>query len=115
AGSGPGPERGRSMTRWNAGLARKVTRHETRDTTPASRLSCLVSRVSCLLCLAAGLTGCRQQCFMTQADFNQSQNSVSLSPPGLEYDPHAAISPGPANSPPPMTVTDLNPPIPYIS
>src|SRR5438034_6399550 len=59
AGSGQGPERGRSMTRWNAGLATVAM-------------------------LAAGLTGCRQQCFMTQADFIQSQTAVSLSPPGLE-------------------------------
>ena len=55
---GLGPQRGRSMTRWNAGLA-------------------------AVAMLMAGLTGCRQQCFMTQADFNQSQNSVSLTPSGL--------------------------------
>src|SRR6187431_234306 len=103
------------MSRWNAGLARKVTRHETRDTTFKARVSRFVSRVSCLLCFAAGLTGCRQQCFMTEADFEQSKTSVSLTPPGLEYDPHAAITPGPANSPAPMTVNDLNRPIRYIS
>jgi len=77
------------MMRWNAGLAAVAV-------------------------LAAGLTGCRQ-CFMTEADFHQAKTSVSLSPPGLEYDPHASITPGPANIPAPMNVNDLNRPIRYLS
>jgi outer membrane protein TolC len=73
------------------------------------------ARLAAVAMLMAGLIGCRQQCFMTEADFLQSKNSVSLSPPGLEYDPHAAITPGQLNSPPPTTVNDLNRPIRYIS
>jgi outer membrane protein TolC len=73
------------------------------------------ARLAAVAMLMAGLAGCRQQCFMTEADFLQSQNSVSLSPPGLEYDPHASITPGPANEPAPTTVNDLNRPIRYIS
>src|SRR4029079_11717668 len=73
------------------------------------------ARLAAVAMLMAGLAGCRQQCFMTEADFLQSQNSVSLSPPGLEYDPHASITPGPANEPAPTTVNALNRPIRYIS
>src|SRR5262245_36031770 len=78
------------MTRWNAGLAAVAV-------------------------LAAGLTGCRQQCFMTEADFHQATTSVSLVPPGLEADPHASITPGQWNIGAPTTVNDLNRPIRYMS
>src|SRR4029078_748957 len=73
------------------------------------------ARLAAVAMLMAGLIGCSPQCFMTEADFLQSQTGVSLSPPGLEYDPHASIMPGPANSPAPMTVNDLNRQVRYIS
>src|SRR5207249_4126238 len=85
-----GLRRGRSMTRWNAGL-------------------------TAVAVLVAGLAGCRQQCFMTEADYQSTRNGIYLPPPNLEVDLHASIVPSPGNTPPPMTVRDLNRPVRYLS
>jgi outer membrane protein TolC len=78
------------MTRWNAGLVATAV-------------------------LVAGLAGCRQQCFMTEADYQSTRNNPYVLPPHLESDPHQAIVPSPGNTPPPMTVRDLNRPVRYLS
>src|SRR6476646_7744532 len=68
--------------RWNAGLA--------------------------TVALIAGLAGCRQQSYMTEADAGQFRAAASLVPPDLECDLHGPIVPAAGNTPPPMTVLDTN-------
>jgi outer membrane protein TolC len=68
--------------RWNAGLA--------------------------AVALIAGLAGCRQQTYMTEADVNQFRTPPYLIPPNLESSPHDAILPATSNMPVPMTVNDTN-------
>jgi outer membrane protein TolC len=68
--------------RWNAGLA--------------------------AVALIAGLAGCRQQTYMTEADYHQFRTPAYLIPPDLESNPHASIVPGTSNMPAPMTVNDTN-------
>ncbi|HEX4590763.1 MAG TPA: TolC family protein [Gemmataceae bacterium] len=78
------------MTRWNATLA-------------------------AIAALAAGLAGCRQQCFMSAEDYNGFTNNPALVPPNLASDLHDAIVPGQVSIPKPMDVTDTNREVRYIS
>src|SRR5207248_8760512 len=56
----------------------------------------------------AGLAGCRQQTYMTEADAQQFRAPSSLVPPSLESDVHMAITPAVGNTPKPTTVMDTN-------
>ena len=56
------------MMRWNAGLA-------------------------AIALLAAGLAGCRQQCFMSEEDYAGVTNNANLVPPNLCSDLHQSIVP----------------------
>jgi outer membrane protein TolC len=78
------------MTRWNAGLVATAV-------------------------VAAGLAGCRQQCFMTEADYHATRENPYVLPANLESDPHQAIIPTPGHTPAPTTVIDLNRPARYMS
>jgi hypothetical protein len=73
------------------------------------------ARLAAMALLAAGLVGCRQQCFMTEADFNNSLNNTAVLPPNLESDPHQSIVPAGGITPKPMDVNDLNRPVRYLS
>src|SRR5947208_3493349 len=70
--------------RWNAGLA--------------------------TVALIAGLAGCRQQTYLTEADAHQYSAHPALLPADLESNPHMALTPATGNTPTPMTVIDTNRP-----
>ena len=53
--------------------------------------------------LAAGLAGCRQQTFMTEADYNGVMGKSGLIPDNLHSDLHEAITPAPGTTPKPPT------------
>ncbi len=81
---------GMNTMRWNAGL------------------------LAAAVCMA-GLAGCRQQCFMTEAEYQSCRNSPALLPSDLECNPHDAIVPAVGNTPPPATVLDTDRPVRYMS
>jgi outer membrane protein TolC len=47
--------------------------------------------------------GCKQQCFLTQADYDEFQHTIGL-PPNLANDPSVGITPVIPSVPPPVTV-----------
>ncbi len=65
--------------------------------------------------LAAGLAGCRQQCFMSPEDYNGMMGNPGLIPPNLSSDSHLAITPTPGTTPKPMDVTDMNGEVRYLT
>ncbi|MFO0808402.1 MAG: TolC family protein [Gemmataceae bacterium] len=79
------------MMRWNAGLAAAV--------------------------LAAGLAGCQQKCFMTEADFCTAQMSVAgnFAPKDLECNPHYVLDPAKGPGLRPSTVDDPDRKIRYVA
>src|SRR5262245_194164 len=73
------------------------------------------ARLAAVALLAAGLVGCRQQGFMTEADFNNCGLNNSSVLANLANDPHQSIIPASGNTPKPMDVTDMNRTPRYLS
>jgi outer membrane protein TolC len=73
------------------------------------------ARLAAIALLAAGLAGCRQQCFMTERDYNGLSANPNLVPGNLASDLHLSITPGPGNTRAPMTVVDTQREVKYLS
>lgn len=73
------------------------------------------ARLAAIALLIAGLAGCRQQCFLSEVDYNNSHTNPGLLPPNLESDPHQSIIPASGNTPEPATVNSLDRKVRYLS
>src|SRR5438105_638342 len=73
----------------------------------------LWKNVVVVLALTMALTtGCKQQCFLSECDYNHYS---ALVPPNLECNPAASLSPSGVDIPPPATVLHPEREIRYIS
>jgi outer membrane protein TolC len=70
-------------------------------------------RLAGLLMGSAALAGCKQPLFIAECDYNRC--AIPNLPTAFETDPHAAITPGPADIPAPSTTQDPDRPPRYIS
>src|SRR5262245_4612120 len=61
----------------------------------------------------AAISGCKQQCFLYECDYDQYQK-MGL-PPRLECEPSSCIQPITANVPTPSTINDADRPPRYLS
>jgi outer membrane protein TolC len=71
----------------------------------------------CLVVLAlmlAVVSGCKQQCFLTECDYNHYRNEMNL-PANLDTNPEVAAVPVGAGNPPPRTILDPDRPIRYMT
>ncbi len=60
----------------------------------------------------AAMAGCKQQCFMTEPDYN---HYVNMGEKPLEVDPTASLTPASTDMPPPTTILDTNRKIRYVT
>jgi outer membrane protein TolC len=72
------------------------------------------ARLAAIGLLAAALVGCRQQCFMSEADYNSCSTHPGLIPDNLASDLHQSITPALGTTPKPMDVTDVNRKVRYM-
>ena len=70
-------------------------------------------RLAGLLVGSAALAGCKQPLFIAECDYHRT--AIPNLPTTFETDPHAAITPGPCDIPPPTTINDPDRPPRYIS
>src|SRR5262249_51903092 len=68
--------------------------------------------VTCLVLALAALVGCKQQCFLTEPDYD---HYVVMGEKYLETNPSAAIVPAQANIPTPTNIYDPDRKIRYIT
>jgi outer membrane protein TolC len=71
----------------------------------------------CLVVLAlllAVISGCKQQCFLTECDYNHYRNDMNL-PADVDTNPEVAAVPVGAGSPPPRTILDPDRPTRYMT
>lgn len=64
---------------------------------------------------AAGIAGCKQQCFIHECDYEHYHKLIQGMPSNLECDPTASIQPVLGLTPPPSTILDPARPIRYLS
>jgi outer membrane protein TolC len=70
--------------------------------------------VAGLALAVTGVVGCKQQCFLSECDFQHYHDHLGL-PAGLEAKPNIAIKPLVTDVPPPTNVLDPDRPIRYLS